>query len=51
MIKLELEGNYYEIGLMIGEKCRNFVPSYYSEECSKDKISFAYECQRLIEGP
>lgn len=49
MIKLELEGSYYEIGLTIGEKCRNLVSSYYSGEYSKDKIDFAYECQRLVE--
>jgi predicted choloylglycine hydrolase len=49
MIKLELEGSYYEIGLTIGKKCRNLVSSYYSAECSKDKIDFAYECQRLVE--
>jgi len=48
MIKLELEGSYYEIGLRIGEKCKNLVSSYYSEECSKDQIDFAYECQRSV---
>jgi len=48
MIKLELEGSYYEIGLRIGEKCRNLVSSYYSEECSKDNIDFAHECQRSV---
>lgn len=51
MIKLELEGSYYEIGLKIGTKCRNLGSSYYSEECSKDKIDFAYKCQRLVEEP
>jgi len=51
MIKLELEGSYYEDGLTNGEKCRNLVSSYYSEESSKDKIDFAHKCQRLVEGP
>jgi predicted choloylglycine hydrolase len=48
MIKLDLEGSYYEIGLSVGEKCRNLVSSYYAEECSKDKINFAYECQKSV---
>ncbi len=38
MIKLEPEGCYYEIGLEIGEKCKNLASSYYSEGCSKDRI-------------
>lgn len=49
MIKLELEGCYYEIGLRIGEKCKNLASSYYPEECSKDRIDFAIKCQRLAE--
>jgi len=51
MIKLELEGSYYEIGLKICKKCRNLVSSYYSEECSKDKTDLAHEFQRLVEEP
>ncbi len=49
MIKLELEGCHYEVGLEIGEKCRNLVSSYYSEKPSKERIDFAYECKRLVE--
>jgi predicted choloylglycine hydrolase len=48
MIKLELEGRYYEMGLKIGEKCKNLVSSYYSEKCSKSSIDFAIECQRSV---
>jgi len=49
MIELRLEGLHYEIGLSIGEKCRNSVSSCCSEKCSKDKLDFAYECQRSVE--
>jgi len=48
MIKLKLQGSHYEIGLKIGEKCKNMISSYYSEECSKDQIDFAYECQKSV---
>lgn len=47
MIELDLEGCYYDIGLKIGEKCKNLVSSYYSEEGSKDRIDFAIKCQQL----
>jgi predicted choloylglycine hydrolase len=48
MIKLELEGDYHNIGLEIGEKCKN-SPSYYSEECSKEMADFAMKCKRCVE--
>lgn len=50
MIKLDMEGCYYDIGLKIGEKCKNLVSSYHSEECSKDKIAFAVKCEKLVES-
>ncbi|UCE29700.1 MAG: hypothetical protein JSV85_03000, partial [Candidatus Bathyarchaeota archaeon] len=49
MIKLELQGSHYEIGLRIGKKCRSLVPSYYSGECSKSRTDFAHECKRSVE--
>ncbi len=48
MIKLELQGSHYEIGLKIGEKFKNQVPSYNSEKCSKNQVDFAYECQKSV---